>query len=608
MSGIGETHTLWEWFVHVTGPIEPCVTREMALVGTLLRGAEMALSGYHDRADMMCHRARARNRSRRASSRALERLGLRGDVSYGAADDPNPRPVDLVVAEHEALAAAAAASRRSRFRVGLATVPTSSDELIAATAALVAEHGAAARAPAGGARGGHRSRGCGAGRRRSPTPPGPGCWTRRCSPRTASGSTTTTSRCCASHDVAVAHNPVSNMILASGVCPVPRLLREGITVGLGVDGPASNDSQDMLETMKTAALLQKVHHLQATALTAREVLHMATIGGARALGLADEIGSLEPGKAADLVLFPEHSPSLANIHDPYQKLVYCASVRDVAQVWVAGEPVVVDGRVQRVDVAGAAAARPGAGREAGDGRGPGLGARAGGRAASGAVSAGRGPGRESAGAGTGCAEQAVRTPLTEGPAMSKAVKLPGPDHPITIAPHPAHVVVTAGGRVVADTRAALALQEANYRAVLYIPRDDVDMSLLDRTDRTTYCPYKGDAAYYSVPAASGPNAVWTYEAPYDAVSPIKDHLAFYPDRVTIEERVGADPEPQHDPGPVGLPRPQHRARERRARSARSGTPAARGRTRRPAARSGRRAGRGCRRGSCPSRTARRAGR
>ena len=117
--------------------------------------------------------------------------------------------------------------------------------------------------------------------------------------------------------------------------------------------------------------------------------------------------------------------------------------------------------------------------------------------------------------------------------MSKAVKLPGPDHPITIAPHPAHVVVTAGGRVVADTRAALALQEANYPAVLYVPRDDVDMSLLERTDRTTYCPYKGDAAYYSIPGVGGRGAdsVWTYEAPYEAVSLIKDHLAFYPDRV-----------------------------------------------------------------------------
>ena len=119
--------------------------------------------------------------------------------------------------------------------------------------------------------------------------------------------------------------------------------------------------------------------------------------------------------------------------------------------------------------------------------------------------------------------------------MSKAVKLPGPDHPITIAPHPAHVVVKAGGKVVADTRDALVLREANYGAVLYIPRDDVDLTQLERTEHSTYCPYKGDAAYYDVPG--GANAVWTYEAPYEAVSPIKDHVAFYPDRVdSIDEQ------------------------------------------------------------------------
>ena len=123
--------------------------------------------------------------------------------------------------------------------------------------------------------------------------------------------------------------------------------------------------------------------------------------------------------------------------------------------------------------------------------------------------------------------------------MTKPVKLPGPDHPITIAPHPARVVVTAGGRVVADTRDALALREASYPPVFYIPRDDVDLASLARTDHTTYCPYKGDAAYYSIPAAGeqGANAVWTYEAPYEAVSSIKDRLAFYPDRVdAIEEQ------------------------------------------------------------------------
>jgi uncharacterized protein (DUF427 family) len=123
--------------------------------------------------------------------------------------------------------------------------------------------------------------------------------------------------------------------------------------------------------------------------------------------------------------------------------------------------------------------------------------------------------------------------------MSKPVKLPGPDHPITIAPHPARVVVTAGGRVVAETRDALALREASYPPVLYIPRDDVDLGQLERTDHATYCPYKGDAAYYSIPGAGacGTNAVWTYEAPYKAVSSIKDRLAFYPNRVdAIDEQ------------------------------------------------------------------------
>ena len=349
VSGIGETHTLWEWFVHVTGPLEPCVTREMTLVGTLLRGAEMALSGITTVADMMCI-APGPEPVTPGVVEGLERLGLRGDVSYGAADDPNPRPLEQVAAEHEALAAAAARSRRSRFRVGLATVPTSSDELIRATAALVATHGRfhvhlnEVREEVTQSRITHGTTSIGLAAR-------VGLLDAQVLAAHCVWLDDDDVALLQAHDVAVAHNPVSNMILASGVCPVPRLLREGVTVGLGVDGAASNDSQNMLETMKTAALLQRVHHLQARALTARDVLHMATIGGARALGMADEIGSLEPGKAADLVLFPEHSPSLANIHDPYQKLVYSASVRDVAQVWVDGEPIVADGRVVGVDIA-----------------------------------------------------------------------------------------------------------------------------------------------------------------------------------------------------------------------------------------------------------------
>jgi uncharacterized protein (DUF427 family) len=125
---------------------------------------------------------------------------------------------------------------------------------------------------------------------------------------------------------------------------------------------------------------------------------------------------------------------------------------------------------------------------------------------------------------------------------TKSIKLPGPDHPITIEPNSARVTVSVAGRIIADTREALTLKEASYRPVQYIPRKDVDMSLLVRSDHQTYCPYKGDCGYYSVPIGGhrSVNAVWTYEAPYAAVAVIKDHVAFYPDRVdAIEEQPTA---------------------------------------------------------------------
>jgi len=125
---------------------------------------------------------------------------------------------------------------------------------------------------------------------------------------------------------------------------------------------------------------------------------------------------------------------------------------------------------------------------------------------------------------------------------TKTIKLPSPDHPITIEPNLKRVVVSVAGRVIAKTREALTLREASYPAVQYIPRKDVDMSLLERTDHATYCPYKGDCAYYSIPIGGerSRNAVWTYEAPYAAVTEIKDHVAFYSDRVdAIEEQHAA---------------------------------------------------------------------
>jgi len=115
----------------------------------------------------------------------------------------------------------------------------------------------------------------------------------------------------------------------------------------------------------------------------------------------------------------------------------------------------------------------------------------------------------------------------------KRIKIAGPDHPITIETNPSRVVVEAGGKIIADTRHALTLREASYPAVQYIPRGDVDMAALKRSDHTTYCPYKGDASYYSIPAGGDRslNAVWTYETPFEAMAQIKDYVAFYPDRV-----------------------------------------------------------------------------
>jgi uncharacterized protein (DUF427 family) len=117
------------------------------------------------------------------------------------------------------------------------------------------------------------------------------------------------------------------------------------------------------------------------------------------------------------------------------------------------------------------------------------------------------------------------------------MKLPGPDHPITITANPKRVRVSAGGVVIADTAHALTLKEASYPAVQYVPRKDANLGLLARTDRVTHCPYKGNANYFSIVAGGRAieNAIWTYEAPFPAMAEIAGHLAFYPDKVTIEE-------------------------------------------------------------------------
>jgi uncharacterized protein (DUF427 family) len=121
----------------------------------------------------------------------------------------------------------------------------------------------------------------------------------------------------------------------------------------------------------------------------------------------------------------------------------------------------------------------------------------------------------------------------------KEVKIPGPDHPITISPAEGKVRVSVAGRIVAESKRALRLEEKGYPAVYYLPRSDADMSSLVRTEHYTYCPYKGDCAYYSIPigGAESENAVWTYERPHEAIANIKGYLAFYSSPVNSIEVV-----------------------------------------------------------------------
>jgi 5-methylthioadenosine/S-adenosylhomocysteine deaminase len=150
----------------------------------------------------------------------------------------------------------------------------------------------------------------------------------------------------ASQGCHIAHCPSSNLKLASGIAPVARMIAAGINVGIGTDGAASNNRLDMFAEMRQTALLGKVAANDPTVLPAQQVLTMATLNGARALGLDAEIGSLQPGKAADIVAVDFSRPELAPCYDPVSHLVYVAGRQDVSHVWVAGRPAVVEGRLQ----------------------------------------------------------------------------------------------------------------------------------------------------------------------------------------------------------------------------------------------------------------------
>lgn len=346
ITGIASDVTLWEWLHVLIRKVDPHMDRRKAFLGTQLAGIQLLRSGVTTANDMfVCHAGDEPVTP--AVVAALDELGLRGVVSFGAGD--RERPADAQFDEHEALREAAEASRLCTFRLGIGALGGQTDEMFARSIdyAVDGGHGVhmhvqevreevtATYVRTGRTVVGHCAH---EGLFAAPTLAAHCVWVDR-----------DDRRLMAEHGVGVAHNPVANMILASGVAPVAEMRALGIDVGVGVDGAASNDSQDYLQALKSAALLARVHHQQATAMSAREAFELGTIGGARALRMDDRIGSLEVGKLADVVVFDGTGPTLANVHDPYQAIVFVAGSREVSEVWVGGEPSVLDGDVVRVD-------------------------------------------------------------------------------------------------------------------------------------------------------------------------------------------------------------------------------------------------------------------
>lgn len=347
ITGIGSDYTLWEWIHALIRPVDPHLDREKAYLGTMMSGIQMLRSGVTTANDMfVCHPGA--DPVTPGVVDALDELGLRGVVSFGAGDRDHA-DIEAQFAEHEALREAAEASRLSTFRMGIGALGGQTDAMFARSVEYatsgghgvhvhvqeVREEVTATFERTGRTVVGHCAH---EGLFAAPTLAAHCVWVDRADRALM-----------AEHRVGVAHNPVANMILASGVAPVTAMRDLGIDVGFGVDGAASNDSQDFLQVMKSAALLARVDQQQATAMSAREAWEMATIGGARALRMDDRIGSLEAGKRADVVVLDGTGPTLANVHDPYQAVVFVAGSREVAQVWVDGRPSVVDGEVVTVD-------------------------------------------------------------------------------------------------------------------------------------------------------------------------------------------------------------------------------------------------------------------
>ncbi len=352
ITGMAEDATLFEWFARIINPAGSVITRDDMVIGTRLRAVEMLRSGITTVNEMSAY-GNVGSLAALGAVDGLAEMGMRAQVSFGAADDfPGGPAVDAIMAEHEALADRIEGEELIGFRAGIATILALTDELFKRTVDASVGNGWAVHTHAAEVREevtqsrtrhGHGTieRAYEMGLFEVPVIAAHCVW---CTPGDIG--------LLASKHATVAHNPVSNMLLGSGVMPLHQIRGAGIPVGLGTDGAASNDNQDMFAVLKIAGLLHKLSALDPAALTAPDVIRMATLEGARAMGLEDQVGSLEPGKRGDVVLLDGNQPELAAMHDPFQVVVNCATSRCVSDVWVDGKRRVSAGEVVGADVGG----------------------------------------------------------------------------------------------------------------------------------------------------------------------------------------------------------------------------------------------------------------
>ena len=351
--GMGSEMTLFEWGREIVTPVGDKLNIESAREGAILKAIEMLHSGVTYINDMFVH-SNPKTMASLGVVEGLKVIGMRGCVSFGAEDchdgvtSHKSIKIEKIMQEHFELESSVRDEDLIDFRLGIGTLLGQTDKLLKQSIDACKKYGWKVHTHLLEAREEIVNSSLRWG----------------CKPlQHAQNKGLLDLDLTAAHMIwvnekdisllnknkfSVIHNPIANMILGSGVCPVQRYRNESINVGIGTDGSASNDSQNLIESIKITPMLQKVHNLDPSVMSAKDALIMATIEGAKALGISDIVGSIETGKKADLVLFSENS-ELASINDPYQQVVFCTSPRSVSDVWVDGVCLLKNGETTTVN-------------------------------------------------------------------------------------------------------------------------------------------------------------------------------------------------------------------------------------------------------------------